>query len=181
MTDRSLIEISDDILELDDLLYECGGDVSDPRFEEAITKLMAELNVELEAKADNYCALITTMEGRAALREAKADFYKGQYDRIMKLSHADTSNATFLRTRLKKALELHGIKKLVTERYGITVAKHGGKLPLLVDDDKEIPKRFKTVKYVWNVDNDAIRKALESGETLDFACFGERGTRLSIK
>ena len=174
MTNRSLIEISDDILELDDLLYECGGDVSDPRFEEAITKLMAELNVELETKADNYCALITAMQGRAEIRMAESK-------RLRERATADENNASFLTTRLKKALEVHGIKKIETDRYRITVAKHGGKLPLLVDGEKEIPKRFKTVKYVWNVDNDAIRKALESGETLDFACFGERGTRLSIK
>ena len=55
----------------------------------------------------------------------------------------------------------------------------GGQLPLKVDDNATIPERF--TKITIEKDNELIRKALESGEKLDFAHFGERGKVLKIK
>lgn len=55
----------------------------------------------------------------------------------------------------------------------------GGKLPLIVDENATVPERF--TKITIENDNDLIRKALESGEELDFARFGERSKILKIK
>lgn len=55
----------------------------------------------------------------------------------------------------------------------------GGKLPLIVDENATVPERF--TKITIENDNELIRKALESGEELDFARFGQRSKTLKIK
>lgn len=55
----------------------------------------------------------------------------------------------------------------------------GGQLPVIVDEDATIPERF--TKITIERDNSLIRKALEDGENLDFARFGERSKVLKIK
>ena len=55
----------------------------------------------------------------------------------------------------------------------------GGQLPLIVDENATVPERF--TKITIENDNSLIRKALEDGEELDFAHFGERGKVLKIK
>lgn len=53
----------------------------------------------------------------------------------------------------------------------------GGQAPLIVEG--EVPERF--TKITIENDNSLIRKALESGENLDFARLGERAKVLKIK
>lgn len=55
----------------------------------------------------------------------------------------------------------------------------GGKLPLIVDENATVPERF--TKIIIENDNELIRKALDDGEDLDFARFGERSKVLKIK
>ena len=55
----------------------------------------------------------------------------------------------------------------------------GGKLPLVIDENATVPERF--TKITIENDNELIRKALEDGESLDFARFGERSKVLKIK
>lgn len=55
----------------------------------------------------------------------------------------------------------------------------GGKLPLIVDEDATVPERF--TKITIENDNELIRKALDSGEELDFARYGQRSKVLKIK
>lgn len=55
----------------------------------------------------------------------------------------------------------------------------GGKLPLIIDENATVPERF--TKITIENDNELIRKALEDGEYLDFAHFGQRSKTLKIK
>ena len=59
------------------------------------------------------------------------------------------------------------------------VQNAGGQLPLIVDENKTVPERF--TKLTIENDNQLIRKALENGEELDFAHFGERSKVLKVK
>ena len=83
---------------------------------------------------------------------------------------------------LQEHLEKQGIKKLGTNKFNLTIANNGGKLPVVIDskiDPKDLPRKYRNVTYSLN--KTAIREALEKGETLDFAYFGERGKSLRIK
>jgi hypothetical protein len=155
---------------LDDLIQECGGNMEDPKIEEAISTWISEMQDDLDNKVDNYAAFITELKARSATRKAEAD-------RLAARAKTDSNTATFLANRLKVALIELGIKKLETDRYRVSVAGNGGKQPL--DIHGEVTKEF--TKTVELVDRTAIREALESGKELDFAILQERGNRLSIK
>jgi hypothetical protein len=172
MKSRTLLDISDDLQSLDDLLEEVGGDISDPMVERAVDAWFEELDRDMSSKVDNYAALITELEQRAATRKAEAD-------RLAKRAKSDAGSASFLKNRLKAVMEMRGIKKLDTSRFVVSVAGNGGKQPLIVEDDK-VPDTFKFTPPAM-IDKDRIREFLDRGETLPFARLGERGTRLSIR
>ena len=168
---RGLIEITDDLQALDDLLDETGGDITG--CEDYVDRLMSELDTEMNMKVDNYAAFITTLKARAEVRKKEAD-------RLAKRAKVDGESVKWLGLKLKHELERRGIKTLDTDRYKVGVVGNGGKQPLDIhgvptgDYMKEIPAS-------WVPDKDRIREDLESGKSLDFAVLQERGTRLSIR
>jgi hypothetical protein len=171
---QSLLEISDDMKALDDLLSEVGGDVSDPRVEQVITAWANELQSSLHHKVDNYAALISTLEHRAESRAAESA-------RLSKRAKIDAATAEQLRLRLMLHLQNLGIKRLETPRYKITVANNGGALPLVIADAGTVPPQFwKEIPASKELDKDAIRRAIEAGQAVPGACLGSRGTNLKI-
>ena len=169
---RSLLDITDDMQALDDVLQEVGGDLSDPGVEATIDRWLAELEKDLENKVDNYAALIGIMRGRAAVRKAEA---KRLTDRV----RADENAANGLCERLKMAFEGRGIEKVETPRFRVSIANNGGKLPLVIDEDAVIPDEY--LRVVTEPDKVLLHEALAAGKKLDGVRLGERGTRLSIR
>ena len=169
---RTLLDITEDLQALDDLLSEAGGDITG--VEGTVDAWLAELEQDLKGKVDNYAALITAMNARAEVRKAEAD-------RLYQRAKTDANNARFLRDRLKLALEDRGISKLETARYKVGVSKAGGATPLIIADPTVVPAAFIRVTEVREPDKDAIRKALESGAQVPGATLGVRGTYLAIR
>jgi len=172
---RSLLDITHDMEALDSLMVEVEGDVTDPKVLEAVTAWFAELDADLKGKVDNYAALITTLEARAQVRAAEAD-------RLARRAKTDSASAQFLKDRLRGELEVRGIPKVETDRYRVSVVANGGKLPLVLGDEREIPDAYwREVPAHKEIDRDAIRQALDAGRTVAGARYGERGRRLSIR
>ena len=169
---RSLLDITEDLQALDDLLAEADGDMTG--IEGTVDAWLAELEQDLKGKVDNYAALITAMDARSEVRKAEAD-------RLYHRAKVDTNNARFLRERLKCALEDRGISKLETARYKVGVSKVGGAAPVTIVDQSALPAGFVRVTEVRQPDKDAIRKALESGAQVPGATLGARGTCLTIR
>lgn len=166
----TLLDITQDIEALDDLIASVNGDITDPTVEKAITDWLNELNDGLETKVDNYAALITILNSRAETRKAEAN-------RLLARSKVDANTARFLQERLKLAFDVLEIKKLETDRYRVSVANNGGKKPL--DIHGEVPPRY--TRLVVETDKHKIRRHLEAGCELPFAILQDRGTRLSIR
>ena len=169
---RTLLEITEDLQALDDLLIEAGGDVTG--VEATVDAWLAELERDLKGKVDNYAALITATIARAEVRKAEAD-------RLYRRAKVDAGNARFLRERLKFALEQRGISKLETDRYRVGVSKVGGAAPVIIADPAALPADFVRVTEVRQADKDAIRKALQSGRDVPGAELAARGTCLTIR
>jgi hypothetical protein len=169
---RTLLDITEDLQALDDLLTEAGGDITG--VEATVDAWLAELERDLKGKVDNYAALITAMNARADVRKAQAD-------RLYHRSKVDANNARFLRERLKFALQQRGISKLETDRYKVGVSNAGGVAPLVIPDPAALPADFIRVTEVREPDKDAIRKTLQSGQEVPGAQLGERGTCLTIR
>lgn len=169
---RTLLDISDDMLALADMLEEVGGDLG--AGDGALDEWFNQLGDERDTKLDNYAALIRDIELRAAARREESE-------RLRLRVAADDGTVKRLKDRLKLFFEIQGIKKVETRRYAIGVQKNGGLAPLLVDDidPADLPQWAQRVRI--EVDTIAVRNSIEAGETVPFARFGERGTQLRIR
>ena len=169
---RSLFNISEDLEHLNELLDEVGNDVEQ---QELINNWLDSVGEERDRKLDGYAALISEMQARADVRKAEAK-------RMQELAATDENRARLLKARLKTFFETHDIKTIETPRYKLTLAKNGGRAPLILDENlavTSLPEHFQKVSI--DADTTAIREALEKGELLDFARLGERGTSMRIK
>jgi len=168
----TLYDISNDLLELESILMEAGGDVTDPEADEVVDRWLEACGAR-DDKIDAYCSLFREFETRAKARETEAS-------RLFDLASADLNAAKRLRERLLYFFELHRISKLETDRFRLTVANNGGALPLFVDGEPEaLPEEYQRVRI--EADKAAIREALEQGAPLDFARLGDRGRHLRIR
>ncbi len=165
---QTLLAMTDDMLAIEQQL-EAGDGVMTDEQAAALDKLLADI----DQKADNYAALIRSLELRATARRAALEGLK-------KLISSDERSADFLTERLKMAMEKLGRKKMETERFRITVANNGGKVPLEIYDETLIPDKF-MIPQPAKIDNDGIRQAIEAGEDIPGAKLGQRGTSLRIK
>lgn len=116
-------------------------------------------------------------------KQVKADVkaLKDEEDSFKKRRQAAENKLEGIKNWLEFAL---GGETFETEDKAITIktVKNGGLMPILFNEDvkpEDVPEEFTKIEYSY--DNDAIRKALDAGERLGFAKYGERGTHLSIK
>lgn len=167
---RTLFEITGDLLALDELLFESGGDITGVEVSQAVDDWFSELDGDLTNKVDNYCSLIKEIELRASNR-------KHEEDRMRSLRKSDENAVKGLKRRMQEALDALGKKRIDTDLFRVTVAKNGGKQPMELDESA-ITDDYKKVVYV--PDKDAIRSALEGGVELPFAELKERGRSLRI-
>ena len=169
---RTLLDISDDLLALNELLENAAGDIEQ---EQIIQHWFNEIGNELHHKLDNYCELIAYLQGLAKLRQERAA-------QLAKLAEVDDNKVERLKKLLKFFLERHDIKKLDTERHRISLRKNGGKqgIALLVQPEV-LPEALQRI--VVAPDKEAIREALENGdETVkNYACWKERENHVRIQ
>lgn len=140
----------------------------------AISDKLATLSTDLSAKADAYCALIKVAETRADARGHEVE-------RMRKLEKSDNALASQLRHALLTAMTLTNTDRLNTDRFRVSVARNGGKLPLLIERGVEIPALYMVTETTEIADKDLIRDALERGVEIAGCRLGERGTRLDIR
>jgi hypothetical protein len=88
------------------------------------------------------------------------------------------NNMIRLNDYMKMCMENAGIKEIETDMHRFKIVKNGGKLPLKIDGG--VPENFIKTEVKQSPDNDKIREALDNGEALTFAHYGDRGTHLKI-
>lgn len=130
---------------------------------------------DFEDKAANIAALIADI--RATI--------SGCEDEIARLTEKKarlSSQVDSLKKYLFSEMQFTGLRKVQAGTWQISISKNGGKAPIVWADGirvEDLPAEF--VKVEKSLDTQAVRQALEHGETLDFAQFGERGESLRIK
>lgn len=130
---------------------------------------------DFEDKAANIAALIADI--RATI--------SGCEDEIARLTEKKarlSSQVDSLKKYLFSEMQFTGQRKVQAGTWQISIAKNGGKAPLILAEGirvEDLPAEF--VRVEKSLDTQAVRQALEKGETLDFAQFGERGESLRIK
>lgn len=143
-------------------------------------------NEELDAQAEALgLAIDAKIDGIARMiRNWTPDIeaWKAEEKRFADKRRAAENRIKHVKLYAKVCLEGAGLDKLKTSLFTVAIQKNGGAAPLnlCVDlDPRTLPERFQKITVEAN--STAIREALESGETLDFAELGARGTSLRIK
>lgn len=168
----NLFEISGRFAEIQKQLDFDNESMTDTEYRDALVESFGKIEGELNEKVDAYCAIIQQKE---AVGKARAE----EATRIWNLSSTDFSSAKRMREAMMLVLNTLGKTKLETVLHKVSICGNGGKQPLVVEDDTNIPAEWTKVRY--EIDRDKIRTALESGEVLDFAVLRPRGSHLSIK
>lgn len=134
--------------------------------------ILNTINEAIEDKADNYAKVMRNMESDIAAIDAEVERLQ---NRKRTLSNGINRMKQALYTNMKEM----GKEKIKTELFSFTIAKNGGKTPLIIPDEKAVPMEYQVASY--SIDKDKIREALDNGEYLEFAAYGERGESLRIK
>lgn len=151
------------------LLYEMAiEDEVDP---ELFNDTLEAITGELEAKGAGYVAVIEQLEMEAA----KADLLAKKYSNLKKTRKNAIKR---MKDRLLIAIDALGKTEIPAGDFTIKVKKNGGKQTMTVNYEL-VPDSWRRI--VLEVDEEKIRKALESGEELAFAKLEERGRHIEIK
>lgn len=126
---------------------------------------------ELEDKVSNGIGLIQDLKYRA-------DALGEESKRLATRKKALDNKIDYLKNYYLDHLQKMGKSKVLTNRGTMSIAKAGGKRPLKIDDEDLIPIDFKFT--VFQIDKDALRQALELGESVKGAHLDERGIYLKI-
>jgi hypothetical protein len=172
----TLREIHDDLVALESLLMEVGGDVTEEEAEEAVRAWFGEIQADLGTKLDGYATVIQGMKDRASARREESR-------RLADLARIDENAVAKLRATLLWFMQDRNHKELNTPLHRFRVANNGGLTPLEIDPSTT-PARWKDSQYVqatYEWDTKAIREALDNGVDLPFARYGERGQHVRIK
>ena len=130
---------------------------------------------EFDDKIESYCKVIKNIEGEAA---AIAEEVK----RLNAKKKAIENNVDRMKKVMFDAMKLMNKESAGGAVLKAKIQKNGGKLPLMIAEGtkpESLPFEFQKITY--EVDNDAVREALDNGQELDFAKYGERGESLRIK
>ena len=174
----TLYEIGREFQDLEEFMLSIGGDVSDAEIESMVVRRFTELEMSREAKLEGYGMLLRNLATRAKAR-------KEEGKRLTELGRADETAEKRLKAHLLTLFELFGwTEEVQTTRFKFKPINNGGNVPVKIADayranPELLPEKFRAVSYA--PDTEAIREALEAGEELEFAEFGERGKYISIK
>lgn len=175
----TLYEIGAEIRDLQVLLDDLEGDITSR--EEEIDAWLNQVDLARDQKIDAYAGLIQELVSRRETREKEAM-------RLQHRANMDGEKAEFLKRRLKTFFQITDLKTVETPRFRVTLAGHGGKLPVVLLASAEmLPMEFQRVKTELKPDLEAIRDHLAahgpltapSGELL--AHFGERGESIRVR
>lgn len=171
---RPLYALDQDLIALDAALDECEGDLSkaDPVVQAWFDALGDEVPRKTDAVID-YCRQL-----RVEADGAKAEAARWQAACVTRNLKADRMEGALL-----AFLDRHGYRKLSTATgRTISIAGNGGKRPVVFEEvinPEYVDGRFTVMRT--EIDREAVRAALEAGETLPFARLGERGQHLRVR
>lgn len=144
---------------------------NDELTDEEVERKLQALNMELDAKVANGIGLIQTLK-------AAVDGIKNEETRLKQRRSALENRINKIKDYYQAELTTIGKKKIFTSRGTMAIAKCGGKMPMKIDDENLIPQDYKRI--VYEVDKEALRDALENGESVSGAHLEERGSYLKI-
>lgn len=174
----TLYEIGTELEALDNLLDECGGDISSPGYVEAVDRWYAEAKGLEADKFGAICLRLRRIDDQIAAAQAMEDQFRQKRKTL-------ESQAAWEKLRMKSHMEHFGLKKVE--------CSNGFKVSVVVNSAAPMEPTEITVeavdaaglgpKYVVltpSVNTKMVRADLKDGVQLPFARLGERGTHLRV-
>lgn len=166
----ALYELTNSIRQLYDMAEE---DDDFYKFTDTFKDTYEGLEGEFSDKVANIGRLVKSLESDAKELDAEAKSLAQREKSLEKRSK-------WLKDYLLKCMKEANIRESGDTITKVRIQNNGGKIPLILDTDvEEIPAEYQKVSYA--PDNDKIREALDNGENLPFAHYGERGESVRIK
>jgi hypothetical protein len=164
METKSLYKINAEYMELFGRIEMAEGVLTPELEEELIIK-----KSELEVKSIAYVEVIKQ-------RESFNDRIDAEIKRLQAMKKSNDTLVSRLKTNLLQAVSIFGNYEAGFVKIGTRKSKQ-----VVVDYDvNDLPKQYKTVKVTETADKVAIKKALESGETV-YGCRLVENVNLTIK
>jgi Mg2+ and Co2+ transporter CorA len=138
-----------------------------------LSGVLETLDDAIEDKADGYAKVITQAK-------AEIDSIDAEIKRLTAMKKSRKNTVDRLKENLFNAMKETGKTKFKTDLFAFSIAKNGGKIPVVVDvETADLPDDL--VNIVEKPDLDALRDYIERTGDLTYAHFGERGESLRIK
>jgi Mg2+ and Co2+ transporter CorA len=138
-----------------------------------LSGVLETLDYAIEDKADGYARVITQAK-------AEIDSIDAEIKRLTAMKKSRKNTVDRLKENLFNAMKETGKTKFKTDLFAFSIAKNGGKIPVVVDvETADLPDDL--VNIVEKPDLDALRDYIERTGDLTYAHFGERGESLRIK
>lgn len=149
MSDKSLIVLAEEAAKIETALIESEGAIT-PELE----AWLAQIDVSLPAKVENYSLLMDRME-------ALSDFYKSRADMLTKMARAANSVIERCEANLKIAME----KMQVDEIKGIDVRYklQNSKPTVVIENEDLIPGEYTTIVPIKKHDKTRMAEDLKMG------------------
>lgn len=139
--------------------------------EDAIFDTIEMIEIDMDAKADNYAKIIKSMDGDVSKIDA-------EIKRLQERKAGISNRKDWLKSNLENMMRTTGRTKFKTALFSFGIQKNGGLAPLVWDESKEVPNEW---RKPGEPDTGKIREYLQGGGTLPFAAIGERGESLRIR
>lgn len=139
---------------------------------ELVETSLETVQFEIEKKAEGYLAILERLDMEEAAAEKQKEYWT-------KVVNARKNGKKWMKQHIADAMMMMGVDEIQAGGKKFKLQPNGGVLPLQFVPNKEVPQNY--MKITYEKDNDKIRKALESGEKLDFAYLGQRGKSVRVK
>jgi hypothetical protein len=197
---RSLFDIGDDLVAIEQLMEERDGDISDPEVQATLEQWIASGEGELSWKADRYATFWQKQEAEAAAAKAMMEQYK-------MAAQVRENRAAALKKRFQEFMVAMGRDSVDTESgRKLCLQKNGGVEPMPINEvvviaalecycavpartDVKVPtgivdassEMAPFIKVTLSLDNAKVREHLKAGGKLCFAELQERGKHIRIR
>lgn len=143
--------------------------------EELIANTLEGVEGEIEIKLDSYGVIVNELQ-------ADVEKIDQEIKRLTAKKKTISNSIDYLKKMVMQTMETLNTRKVKGDKFTWTIAKNGGKAPLIIDEDMpaiSLPEEYQ----LWDVkpNKDVIRQDLEAGKQLPYARLGERGESLRLK
>jgi predicted oxidoreductase len=170
---QSIFDIMHNFDAFFELMDELEGDVSDPKICAIVDGFIADLEKDLQNKADSYAYIITEMGAQSAAIGV-------EMVRLAKLKRTADAKAGRLKDILYLVMNRTSTAKIKTDLHQFTICKNGGLQPIeIVIPADQLPQAYQI--QVVEADKKLIREALQQGAIIEGCKLQEVGSHLRIK